>query len=173
MPAMGLCPIDEDDRSRIEALPGSPKSALEQFGTILGEFLHRDMTIEPVQLPQAVACVWLGYEHAEYLGYNQDWPVPAIELIAHATGHLSLGHCGNVRDCGQFASALAPGIDPIAREDIRSLFHDPEPTPQRGFTDIQEYDADYFAAVHLDRLGLATAAANHREGNDLAFVCVG
>jgi hypothetical protein len=170
---MGLCPIDEDDRSRIEALPGSSKSALKQFGTILGEFLHRDVTIEPVHLPQAIACIWLGYENAEYLGYNQDWPVPAIKLIAHATGHLALGHCGSVRDCGQFASALTPGIDPVACDEIRALLHDPEEAPDRRFTDLQEHEADYFATVHLDRLGQPATATDQDNGNDLAFVCIG
>jgi hypothetical protein len=170
MSAMGLCPIHEDDRSRIEALTGTSKSALEQFGAILGEFLHREVLIEPVHMPHAVACIWLGHEKTEYLGYNQDWPVPTIELIAHATGHLALGHCGSVRDCGQFACALAPGIDPIALEEIRTLLHDPETIPERGFTDLQEHEADYFAAVHLEPLGLP---ASQHEGTDLAFVCVG
>lgn len=173
---MGLCPIHEDDRARIEALPGSSKSALGLFGAILGEFLHREVLIEPVHLPHAVACIWLGYENTEYLGYNQDWPVPAIELIAHATGHLSLGHCGSVRDCGQFACVLAPGIAPAAREEIRGLLHDSETTPERGFTDLQEHEADYFAALHLEHLkqpGHPATASGQDEGDDLAFVCVG
>jgi hypothetical protein len=170
---MGLCPIDEDDRSGIEALPGSPESKLKQFGTVLGEFLHRDVIISPVHLPHGVACIWLGYENAEDLGYNQDWPVPAIELIAHATGHLALGHCGGVRDCGQFASALASGIDPVAREEIRSLFHEPGEAPDRRFTDLQEHEADYFATVHLDRLGQTASVIGWHESVDQAFVCVG
>jgi hypothetical protein len=159
MSVMGLCPIGEDDQSRIEALPKSSMFQLEQFGVMLGKFLHRDVTIRPAQLPHAVACIWLGYDNAEYLGYNQDWPVPAIELIMHATGHLALGHCGSVRDCGQFASALAPGIHPIARDQIRALLHDPEEAPDRRFTGLQEHEADYFATVHLDRLRQPTTAA--------------
>jgi hypothetical protein len=172
MSAMGLCPIDEDDRSRIAALSGSSESGLKQFGAVLGEFLHRDVMIRPVHLPRGVACIWLGYENAENLGYNQDWPVPAIELIVHATGHLALEHCGSVRDCGQFASALAPGIDPVAREEIRALLPDPGEVPDRRFTDLQEHEADYFATVHLDRLG-QTAPADRHESMDQAFVCVG
>jgi hypothetical protein len=173
MPATDLCSIYGDDSARIEALSGTSKSTLEQFGAILGEFLHRDVTVEPTNLPHAVACIWLGYENAEYLGYNQDWPVPAIELIAHATGHLSLGHCGSVRDCGQFACALAPRIDPTAREEIRAFLHDPEAILERGFTELQEHEADYFATVHIERLSRPTAAGHLGEGKDLAFVCVG
>jgi hypothetical protein len=131
------------------------------------------VTIVPVRLPPAVACMWLGYEKAEYIGYNQDWPVPAIEMIAHTTGHLVLQHCGTVRDCGQFAYALASGLDPVTRDQLRAILHDPDATPGRLFTAAEEHEAEHFATVHLDHLGEPTTLARQRQGEDLAFVCVG
>jgi hypothetical protein len=82
-----------------------------EFMKNLSATLGQRVQIVPMCLPDVCACLWLGFAGLDRIWFNPDWPGHELTLTAHAIGHLALGHCGTVRDGGQFAClpADAPG----------------------------------------------------------------
>jgi hypothetical protein len=97
-------------QERVRAIIGDPSSADEftvaKFRTKLEKFLGNDVQIVAMRLPFGCAALWTGLTAADRFAFNLYWPVRAVEMVAHAAGHLLLGHCGKVRDAGQFACVL-------------------------------------------------------------------
>jgi hypothetical protein len=150
-------------RDPATAVPAS----IRQFRKSLANRLGTDVQIVPGRLPGACASLWAGLVQADRIEFNPRWPAPVIELVAHAAGHLLLGHCGQVRDGGQFASLLGGAFDPVVRGRVQAVLPDPESAPERLFSDRDESQAEAFASRLLDRLGHArvlTAAV---------FTCIG
>src|SRR5271154_5471625 len=83
--------------------PATGSVSREEFIRNLSGMLGQRIEIVPMRLPDACACLWLGFTGLDRIGFNPDWPGHELTLTAHAIGPLVLGHCGAVRDGGQFA----------------------------------------------------------------------
>lgn len=142
-------------------------ASIHQFREGLARCLGTDVQIVPGRLPSVCASLWAGLEQAERIEFNPRWPAHVTELVAHAAGHLLLGHCGQVRDGGQFASLLGRGFDPVVRGRVQAVLPDPEFAPEPIFSDRQEHQAEDFASGLLDRLGHA------RTLTAPVFTCIG
>ncbi len=66
------------------------------------------MELASLVLPSACPSLWLGCTGVDRIGYNANWPEHEITLAGHTIGHLMLGHCGQVRDGGQFVCTAGP-----------------------------------------------------------------
>jgi hypothetical protein len=117
----------------------------EQFTRALAQRAGNRVELLPLRLPDACAALWLGFTGVDRIGYNQDWPQHEIALAGHAIGHLLLGHCGEVRDGGQFA-CTAGCLDADDRRQLRRYLHDPaDDRISRLFSDGEEHQATVFA----------------------------
>jgi hypothetical protein len=141
----------------LEALP-------RELSTRLGSVVES----APVHLPPACACLWLGFTGIDRIDYNPDWPGTAIEVVGHAFAHLMLGHCGEIRDGGQFACAVR-GAD-MSSADLDLLLrrlHDPSEGVTRLFSDGEEHAAAGYARTLAGNLG------GHTFSDDSLFTCIG
>lgn len=155
------------------SLPLATTSQLDKLRTILSELLGRDVALAPMRLPPAYASVWAGYGKIDHIFHNPDWPGPAIELIAHATAHLALGHCGLVRDGGRFASIRSRDQNPVYPGQISTVIHDTGTALHRLFTDAEELGAEHFAANLLRRFGQEPAQDCDNPDQNPVLVCLG
>lgn len=141
-----------------------PQALLSELGASLGGFVK----IEPVTLPSACSCLWLGYTGTDRILVNPDWPGTAVAVTGHALGHLVLGHCGQVRDGGQFACAVrGANMATTDLDRLKRLLHDPAEGVSRLFSDGEEQAATDYArdlAARLDR---------HVLSDQTPFACVG
>ncbi len=147
----------------------------DEFMKNLSGVLGQDVEILPMRLPDVCACLWLGFTGLDRIGFNPDWPGQELTLTAHAIGHLVLGHCGTVRDGGQFACLPARSRLTCCDHDrLRRLVHDPAERLSRQFSDGEERAAGIFAADLEERLGSACDQCRRgmrRHGTD--FTCIG
>jgi hypothetical protein len=166
-------------REQCAAGTGCPEAASpfcrDQFMENLAGMLGQNVEIAPMHLPEACACLWLGCTGLDRIGFNPDWPGHELALTAHAIGHLVLGHCGTVRDGGQFACLPAGSqLTGCDRDRLRRLLHDPEERLSRLFSDREEQAAETFATRLGERLGLP---CRHHTGETCSpgdgFTCIG
>ncbi|HXL95693.1 MAG TPA: hypothetical protein VN969_42780 [Streptosporangiaceae bacterium] len=147
----------------------------DQFMEKLSGMLGQGVEIVPMHLPEVCACLWLGCTGLDRIGFNPDWPGHDLTLTAHAIGHLVLGHCGPVRDGGQFACLPAhAGLTDRDHDHLRRFVNDPVERLSRLFSDREEKAAETFAARLGDRLGLPGGqhpAGTSRHGD--GFNCIG
>lgn len=73
--------------------------------------------------------------------------------MAHAVGHLSLLHCGSVRDGGRFACADTRHQNQETVYHVHMLLGDDSDLPRPLFTPEEEADASSFAATLLTQCG--------------------
>jgi len=166
-------PACEHGRLVVASLPPATTSELDEIGAVLSGLLRQDVTIAPMRLPPVCASVWIGCGKTDHIFRNQDWPIPAIEPIAHATGHLALRHCGTVRDGGQFTCMQARDLELTHPGQIRAILHDPGTRPCRLFTDAEEHEAESFAAFLWHHLGREPPHARRELAGNPAFTCIG
>jgi hypothetical protein len=147
----------------------------DEFMRDLCGVLGQGVEIVPMRLPEMCACLWLGFTGLDRIGFNPDWPGQELTPTAHALGHLVLGHCGTVRDGGQFACVPARSRLTCCDHDrLRRLVHDPAERLSRKFSDGEERAARAFAVGLEYRSG---SACDQRRcglcspGND--FACIG
>lgn len=148
----------------------------DEFLKRLSEALGRRVDIVPMRLPDVCACLWLGFTGLDQLGFNPDWPGHELTLTAHAIGHLALGHCGTVRDGGQFACLpVRLRLEPCDYDRLHGLLHDPVDRLSRMFSDREEKAAEAFAIVLGEPLGWRYGGELVRETSrpHAGFVCLG
>jgi hypothetical protein len=154
----------------IESLdPGMPD--LPQIQARLAAVLGRDVVIAPRRLPRPCANIWARHQDVEHIGYNRDWPIPVIEVIAHTVGHLIQGHCETVRADGRLACLRTRSVRRVTRSQVRVALRGPDAVPRPLFDGAAERDAEHFAVTLLDRLGYRGTA--DCSGPVPAFTCVG
>lgn len=164
-------------QERVRAITGDQPSVGEftvaKFRTKLEKFLGNDVQIVAMRLPFGCAALWTGMTATDRFAFNLYWPVRAVELIAHAVGHLLLGHCGQVRDGGQLACILTDPreLDRVEQGRIADLLSETDCGPERLFDDEAEQAAEEFAARLMDRIGQVRTLV--REGTRPVFTCVG
>lgn len=156
----------------IASLAVSEPFSEEDYAASLAAALGQDVEIGPARLPEPCVCLWLGFTGIDRIWCNQNCPGRVALLTAHAVGHLLLGHCGMVRDGGQFACVL-PGtrLSCGERERLASRLHDSSEPVSRLFSDQEERDATGFAVALRERLENPYPP----QGGDLtaAAMCVG
>ena len=150
-------------------------SGRSEFIKDLSDMLGQRVEIIPMRLPAACTCLWLGFTGLDRIGFNAEWPGHEFTLTAHAIGHLALGHCGIVRDSGQFACLPIRSRPTCLDHDrLRSLLHDPAERLCRMFSDREE-DAARVFALGLDKR-LDRACGQHQRVNrrpTTHFWCIG
>lgn len=141
--------------------------------SLLERYLGQSVELVRMRMPSAVACIWLGFPGLDRLGYNSEWSMPSIKLTAHAIGHLSSGHCGEVRDGGQFACISAPDSlsDPERRRLLR-LLRDVDGGASRLFSDREEDQAELFAYQLWREMGIAPHTPGAQECR-VRLTCIG
>jgi hypothetical protein len=144
----------------------------EPLTASLGRLLGSTVQLSPLRLPLACSSLWLGFTGADRVGYNPDWPDHEIGLAGHTIGHLMLGHCGDVRDGGQFA-CTAGSLDDDDRRRLCRLLHDPDGGESRLFSDIEERAASVFSRVLAEQLGLRQARPDNDDCCVRPLVCIG
>jgi hypothetical protein len=137
---------------------GSPPTASlfsrDEFINNLSAMLGQRVEIVPIRLPEVCACLWLGFTGLDRIGFNPDWPGHEFVLTAHAVGHLVLGHCGDVRDGGQFTCLpVRSRLTCCDHDHLRRLLHDPMERLSRLFSNGEEHAAGAFADGVGQRLG--------------------
>jgi hypothetical protein len=161
--------------AEIGSQPAASPSCRDEFMKNLSVVLGQGVEIVPMRLPEVCACLWLGFTGLDRIGFNPDWPWQELTLTAHAIGHLVLGHCGTVRDGGQFACLPARSELTCCDHDrLRRLVHDPAQRLSRRFSDGEERAAGVVAAGLEERLGPACGqrrCGTCRPGTD--FTCIG
>jgi hypothetical protein len=126
----------------------------ERFTAALARHVHGKVRMAPAQLPAPCTALWLGCTGSDQVAYNRDWPEHEISLAGHAIGHLVLGHCGDVRDGGQFACTVAP-LDAGERRQLSRQLHDPAKDQlSRLFSDAEEHTATVFSQVLAEQAGI-------------------
>lgn len=147
----------------------------DEFMKNLSGVLGQDVEIVPMRLPEVCACLWLGFTGLDRIGFNPDWPGQELTLAAHAIGHLVLGHCGAVRDGGQFVCLPARSRLTCCDHDrLRQLVHDPAERLSRKFSDGEEQAAGAFAACLEERLGTVCGQRHYGMcGPGIDFTCIG
>jgi hypothetical protein len=171
--ATGLIEVRECCQKLVALLPSPDPYHRERFTAGLGRLLGGTVKMVPLGLPMACSSLWLGLRGADRIGYNADWPEHEIELAGHVIGHLMLGHCGDVRDGGQFVCmAGSLGDDDSSR--LCRLLHDPDIGVSRLFSDFEERAATVFSRVLAEHLGLQQAQPGD-DGHYTAdpLMCVG
>jgi hypothetical protein len=141
----------------------------------LSGMLGQNVEIVPMHLPEVCACLWLGCTGLDRIGWNPEWPGHELTLTAHAIGHLVLGHCGTVRDGGQFACLPThSGLTGREHDQLCRFLNDPLERLSRLFSDREERAAETFAARLADQLGLP--CGQHPAGTGGpgdGFTCIG
>jgi hypothetical protein len=156
----------------IESLAASEPFSDEDYAASLAAALGQDVEFSITRLPDPCICLWLGFTGVDRIWCNQDCPGRPTMLTAHAVGHLILGHCGTVRDGGQFASVLSGAqLSHDEHERLASRLHDASEGFSRLFSDREEHDAAEFAVALHERL---ENAHGHETGELAASAtCVG
>src|SRR5262249_4763469 len=102
------CPLI---RSRTVSAPPQRGRSLatvpEKFRRALLNAVDWDIRLIPADLPSGCSAVWFGGIETDWIGHAGNTP-SALGAMAHAAGHLSLLHCGHVRDGGRFACVDTP-----------------------------------------------------------------
>jgi len=142
----------------------------EEFASAVGRHTGSTVRLMPLRLPEACAALWLGYTGADHIGYNPDWPADAIVLAGHAVGHLTLGHCGQVRDGSQLACTAGE----LSKDDRRLLGqHLHDPAVSRLFSDGEEYAATVFTHVLAEWVGVQHVHPDDDMTAADALTCIG
>jgi hypothetical protein len=167
--ARGQCAVEIGSQSAADPF------CWNEFMKDLSGVLGRGVEIVPMRLPEVCACLWLGFTGLDRIGFNPDWPGRELTLTGHAIGHLVLGHCGTVRDGGQFACLpVRSRLTCCAHDQLRRLAHNPAERLSRTFSDREEQAAGAFAAGLEERLG---PACGQRPGGicypGTGFTCIG
>jgi len=173
MPATRLTEVRDCCQELVALLPLPDPYHRERFTAGLGRLLKGTVELVPLGLPMACSSLWLGFTGADRIGYNADWPEHEIELAGHVIGHLILGHCGEVRDGGQFV-CVAGSIGDDDRSRLCRLLDDPDVGVSRLFSDFEEDAATVFSRVLAEHLGLQQAQPG-ADGYYIAgpLMCVG
>jgi hypothetical protein len=156
----------------IASLAVSEPFSEEDYAASLAAVLGHEVEVDATRLPEPCICLWLGFTGVDRIWCNQDCPGRLAMLTAHAVGHLILGHCGTVRDGGQFACVLTGAqLSHGEREHLASRLHDATEGFSRLFSDREEHDAADFAVALRERLEIA----HGHESGELAAsaTCVG
>lgn len=142
----------------IRSLTVNEPFSQEDYTASLAAALGQHVAFSPARLPEPCVCLWLGYTGVDRISCNRDCPGWPVVLTAHAVGHLIMGHCGTIRDGGQFACVL-PGaqLSCCERERLASRLHDASDGVSRLFSDREEHDAAEFATALYERLENAGA----------------
>jgi hypothetical protein len=169
------CTTHEKSATESEPPPHASPFSRDEFMKNLSDVLAQRVEIVPMPLPEVCACLWLGFTGLDRIGFNPDWPGHELMLTAHAVGHLVLGHCGDVRDGGQFACLpVRPRLACCNHDRLRKLLHDPVERLSRLFSDREEQAAGAFADGLGERLGQSREqyqCGTRRPGTE--FTCFG
>jgi hypothetical protein len=72
-----------------ESWPTTGPVSRDEFIKNPSGMLGQRIEIVPVRLPDACACLWLGFTGLDRIGFNPDWPGHELTLTAHAIGRLA------------------------------------------------------------------------------------
>jgi hypothetical protein len=148
------CQPDQRTHNPASAVTGpvTDKLSIHELADILSDRLETSVRIVADHLPDTCACTWTRLGQAGQISFNTRWLITPAEMIAHAAGHLMLGHCERQR---QFACVIAGVATREIREQVRAILPDGESIPLGIFDHQAEQQAEDLACLFLDRLGQA------------------
>lgn len=129
---------------------------LESIRDVLRDAVRRDLRLIRIGLPHGCPAAWFGNTAADWICYTADDRLGMIAAV-HAAAHLSLLHCGRIRDGGAFICTY-DGMDPVLllHEFPMLSDQDGQDLPRPLFTIEEERAADEATAALLARCDWGT-----------------
>lgn len=152
---------------------GVPPKAPEKFREALRNALGRNVHLAPMDLPPGCSAAWFGGIKTDRIGYARNTRAASF-AVAHAAGHLSLLHCGRIRDGGRFACADTHHKTRNIVYRLHMLLGEDDDLPSPLFTTEEEQAASAFAVALLTQCGCrAEVPAPRSPGEHQTFQCLG
>lgn len=127
------------------------RAKLETIQKTLQKSLSRTVRLIPMDLPPGCSAAWFGGTESDWICYPASEQAPVI-TVTHAASHLSLLHCGQIRDGGRFMCTEAHDQHAVLRV-LPKLIEQSDESPRPLFSKDEERAADETAAALLVRCG--------------------